>query len=92
MFAKKATKIDEIFTVDLTLCSECQIDGEEYVNFCGLLRKDELYLSLECLNKRCYLLMFTNSIGQLKNCTPGVVFFCLIFYGKNCLQNHSVNP
>ena len=28
MFSKKATKIDEIFTVDLTLCSKCQIDGE----------------------------------------------------------------
>ena len=23
MFSKKATKIDEIFTVDLTLCSKC---------------------------------------------------------------------
>ena len=40
MFSKKATKIDEIFTVDLTLCSKCQIDGED---FCGLLRKQELY-------------------------------------------------
>ena len=27
MFSKKATKTDEIFTVDLTLCSKCQIDG-----------------------------------------------------------------
>ena len=44
MFFKKATKIDEIFTVDLTLCSKCQIDGEVFVNFCGLLRKRELYL------------------------------------------------
>ena len=43
MFSKKATKIDEIFTVDLTLCSKCQIDGGEFVNFCGLLRKHELY-------------------------------------------------
>ena len=44
MFSKKATKIDEIFTVDLTLCSKCQIDSEDLVNFCGLLRKHELYL------------------------------------------------
>ena len=44
MFSKKATKIDEIFTVDLTLCSKFQIDGEDFVNFCGLLRKHELYL------------------------------------------------
>ena len=42
MFSKKATKNDEIFTVDLTLCSKCQIDVEDFVNFCGLLRKHEL--------------------------------------------------
>ena len=42
MFSKKTTKIDEIFTVDLTLCSKCQIHGEEFINFCGLLRKNEL--------------------------------------------------
>ena len=44
MFSKKATKIDELFTVDLTLCSKCQIDGEDFVDFCGLLRKHELYI------------------------------------------------
>ena len=43
MFSEKATKIEEIFTVDLTLCSKCQIDGEDFVYFCGLLRKHELY-------------------------------------------------
>ena len=39
MFSKKATKNDQIFTIDLTLalCSKCQIDGENFVNFCGLL-------------------------------------------------------
>ena len=42
IFSKKATKIDEIFNVDLTLCSKCQIGGEDFVNFCGLLRKHEL--------------------------------------------------
>ena len=42
MFSKKATKIDEIFTVDLTLYSKCQIDGEEFIYFRGLLRKYEL--------------------------------------------------
>ena len=45
MFSKKATKIEEIFTAYLTLCSNCQIDGEDFVNFCGLLRKHELYWS-----------------------------------------------
>ena len=39
ILSKKATKIGEIITVGLTLCSKCQIDGEDYVNFCGLLRK-----------------------------------------------------
>ena len=42
MFSKKAAKIDEIFTVYLTLCSKCQIDVEDFVDFCGLLRKHEL--------------------------------------------------
>ena len=40
MFSKKATKI---FTVNLTLTTYCQIDGEDFVNFCDLLRKHELY-------------------------------------------------
>ena len=42
IFSKKATKIDEIYTVDLTLCSKCQIDGEDFVSFRGLLGKYEL--------------------------------------------------
>ena len=43
MFSKKATKIDEMFTIDLIkCCSIRQIDGEDFVNFCGLLRKYEL--------------------------------------------------
>ena len=47
MFSQKATKIDEIFTIDLTLCSQCQIDSEDFINFCGLLRKYELYYETE---------------------------------------------
>ena len=42
MLSKKATKIDEVFTVDLTLCIKRQITGEDFVNFRGLLRKYEL--------------------------------------------------
>ena len=45
MFSKKATKVEEIFTVDLTKCSKCQINGEDFVNFCGLPRKHSLYKS-----------------------------------------------
>ena len=42
MYSKKASKIDEIFTVDLKLCSKCQIDDEDFVNFCGRLGNHEL--------------------------------------------------
>ena len=42
-FSEKATKIDKIFTINLTVCSNRQIDGKDFVNFCGLLRKRELY-------------------------------------------------
>ena len=42
MFSNKATKIDDIFDVDLTVTTYCQIEGEDFVNFCGLLRKREL--------------------------------------------------
>ena len=40
-FSKKATKMEEIFAVDLTLCSKCQIVDEYFVKFCDLLRKHE---------------------------------------------------
>ena len=41
-FSEKATKIDKIFNVNLTVCSNRQIHGEDFVNFCGPLRKHEL--------------------------------------------------
>ena len=42
MFSKKAIEIDEIFTLDLTLYSKCQIDGEDLANFCGLIREHKV--------------------------------------------------
>ena len=42
IFFKKATRIEEIFPVNLTVTTYCQIDVEDYVNFCGLLRIREL--------------------------------------------------
>ena len=42
MFSKKATKIDEIFTTNLKFTTKRQIDGEDFINFCGLPRKHEL--------------------------------------------------
>ena len=41
----------KIFTVDLTLCSKCQIDGKDFVKFCGLLGKYELWYVFEDLKK-----------------------------------------
>ena len=37
VFTKNATKIDDIFTADLTLCCRCQIDREDFVNFVAFL-------------------------------------------------------
>ena len=45
MFSKKATKFYKIFPMDLTITIYCQIDGEDFVNFCGLLIKHKLYLN-----------------------------------------------
>ena len=42
MFSKKATKMDEIFT-NPTVTTNCQTDGEDFFNFCGLFRKHEFY-------------------------------------------------
>ena len=42
MFSKKATKIDQIFIVDMTFTKKCQINSEDFFNFCDLLRKHEL--------------------------------------------------
>ena len=42
IFSEKATKIDKIFTINLTVCSNRQIDGEDFVILCGLLRKHKL--------------------------------------------------
>ena len=36
---KKATKIDEIFTVDLTVTTYCQIDVEDFVIFVAFSEK-----------------------------------------------------
>ena len=38
IFSKKATEIDKIFTWDLTFTTQRQKDGEDFINFCGLLR------------------------------------------------------
>ena len=55
VFSKKATKIDEIFTVNLTLCSRRQINGEDIINFCGLQLKNMNFrkgLCYKCRQKK----------------------------------------
>ena len=53
MFSKKVAKFDKIFIGDLTLCSKVQINGEDFVNFCGLRKHElkvhsvELYFEIE---------------------------------------------
>ena len=41
-FSEKATIIDKIFAGNLTVCGNCQFDGEDFVNFCDHLTKYEL--------------------------------------------------
>ena len=48
MFSKKAAKIDKIFTVNSTLTMYISQDGEDFVNFYGLLEKYELYITVVC--------------------------------------------
>ena len=72
MFSKKATIIDEIFNIDLTLCSKRQINGEDFINFHVFLKKYELYkpyiykkiMSLQTDNYRQKIIMAR--IRQLK--------------------------
>ena len=54
MVSKKATEFDKIFAVDVTLCIKCQIDSEDFVNFCGLLGKCELYDTIS-FQKTCLM-------------------------------------
>ena len=69
MSSKKAKKIDELFTVNLTLCSKCQIDGEDFFNFCGLLRKHELYKNL--LNSTTHVTLY-KVLAQRKVTTDAI--------------------
>ena len=46
--------------VDLTLCSKCQIDGEDFINFCCLLRKHELYTKIQNLFRWIWIELYSN--------------------------------
>ena len=73
MFSEKATKIDEIFTVDLTVTTNRQIDGEDYVNFCGLLRKHELYHIKSVSNDGQFVKKMVSNLIQNKKKWNGIL-------------------
>ena len=67
----------EIFTVDLMATTYCQIDGEDCVNFCGPLRKNELY------NTPCRTHFYIS--GDL------TIFFPINYFDfDNCLFHYSL--
>ena len=77
LFSKKSTKINETFTVDLTLCRKCQIDGEDFIIFCGLLTNHKLTLQCNHLKRKgkCFRIKIINSkalrctfLGNRKTC------------------------
>ena len=80
MFAKKSTKIMKSSLLIWHLLSKCQIDGEDFVIFCGLLSKHELYgkwrkpdiietmAMFKCFNNvggNMFFLYFTTIFGYL---------------------------
>ena len=69
------------------LCSECQIDGEDFVNFCGLLRKHELYgRSIFCLLLRPKFSYFFDlclhwvSVVRVRYSSKKIFFKIVIFF------------
>ena len=59
--------------VDLILCSKCQIDGEDFVNLCGLFRKHELDGEATPTSHNC---------AQSKNCTLCSSLFFFFIMGS----------
>ena len=68
----KAMKIDKILTVDLTFTTQRQINGEDFPNYFGLLRKNELYSKVVCFQQqvifsRILTYIFKNVWPQLES-------------------------
>ena len=49
MFSKKVTKVDEIFTADLILCSKCHMEGEDLSIFVALLENTNFKMKTSSL-------------------------------------------
>ena len=96
MFSKKATKIDDIFTVYLTLCSKCQIDGEDLSIFVSFLENTNFKKPCNDLtykNKRHFSLKyFWYKLGSKSYQTKYVIKYWLFksFYNKG-YKNHGTN-
>ena len=75
MFSKNATKIDEIFNVDLPVTTYCQIDCEDFVNFVVFLE------NMNFINNTFYI--FPININLLFS------FFCLDYlYMATAVEHH----
>ena len=73
MFSKKTTKIDEIFNVDLTLCSKRQIDGEDFLSFCGLFVEIQMSKKMVWQSLNRFEWIFENQIERKYKPFPDVV-------------------
>ena len=63
MFSKKAAKFEKIFTLNLTHTTYCEIDDEDFIKFCGLLRKHERYHKM----KNCTLVEIGLEVKEYSN-------------------------
>ena len=88
-FSEKATKTEKIFTVNLTVCSYRQIDGEDSSIFLGFLEnmnfniKRNMYIkysltSLEQLKDWLWKSNFGNFWPSLPKWTKGLNFFMVV--------------
>ena len=62
------------------LCRKCQIDGEDFINFCGLLRKHELYqekIKTQTHKVKCFF--GHSSLSQRRNDSEDIMLSRLFF-------------
>ena len=83
MFSEKDTKFDKTLhrRFDKYVFSKYQIDGEDFVNFCGLLRKHELYFAFT----RPFLDIMVKAKEKRKKVGIGVHDFLRICVTKFCV-------
>ena len=87
VFSKKAIKFDEIFTFNLMLTTYCQINSDDFVNFCGLLRKHNFKKWSETVFT-CYLnlILFKCNIHLryiLYSNVSYTLHSCKVFFGNS---------